>query len=149
MSRAFPPSKSSNKSGSASRDAGWGGWNELGAGLKIRGRVSGEGDVRVLGEVEGDVKVGGDLELGANGSVTGNVSARAVSIDGALTGDVEAEGAIAIRSSARVAGNLSGTEVSLEEGASFSGRIEAAFDLPEDLGSPSAVVASGGGRRSK
>ena len=56
-----------------------------------------------------------------------------VLIGGALTGDVAATGAVVIRASAKVAGNMSGAEVSLEEGASFSGRIEAEFDLPAEL----------------
>ena len=54
-------------------------------------------------------------------------------VGGALTGDVAATGAVVIRATARVEGNMSGAEVSLEEGASFSGRIEAEFDLPAEL----------------
>jgi cytoskeletal protein CcmA (bactofilin family) len=117
--------------------------NVLGQGMRVRGRLSGTGDLRVDGEIEGDVRVGGSLELGQTGVISGNVAARAVTIDGALTGDVEAEGAVHIRAGARVSGNMNGAEVALEEGAAFTGRIEAAFELPDGLG---GVVAPAGRR---
>lgn len=112
----------------------------LGRGTRVRGRVGGEGSLRVEGQIEGDVAVGGDLAVEEGAAITGDVSARAVTISGALKGDVSARGAVAIRSTAKVAGNMGGSEVSLEEGASFSGRIEAEFDLPSEL------VARQGGR---
>ncbi len=105
----------------------------LGPSVRVRGRVSGEGDLRVEGQLEGDVSVTGDLAIGAGGAVNGDIDANAVTIGGALTGDVAARGAVVIQAGARVVGNMGGAEVSLEEGAKFSGRIEAEFDLPAEL----------------
>lgn len=140
MSRGFSPSKSSSKSASYGREL-----NVLGQGLKVRGRLTGDGDLRIEGEIEGDVKLSGDLELSSKGLIAGNVSAKSVTIEGALTGDVDAETAVAIRAGARVSGNMSGTEISLEEGATFSGRIEADFELPDGL----MAGAGPAGRRGK
>jgi len=42
-------------------------------------------------------------------------------------------GCLSIHATASVEGNMGGAEVSLEEGASFSGRIQAEFDLPAEL----------------
>ncbi|MBL9026366.1 MAG: polymer-forming cytoskeletal protein [Myxococcales bacterium] len=108
--------------------------NVLGRSVRIRGRVTGDGDLRVEGDIEGDVKIGGTLEVADAATVAGNVTANSVLIDGALTGDVDATGPVHIRASARVEGNMSGSEVALEEGASFSGRIDAIFELPDGLG---------------
>lgn len=105
----------------------------LGHGARVRGRVHGAGALRVEGQIEGDVSVGGDLEVAEGGTITGDVSAAAVTLSGALTGDVAARGAVAIRASAHVEGNMGGSEVSLEEGAVFTGRIEADFELPPQL----------------
>lgn len=130
MARDFGGTKSnrSTSSSESNPDA-----NVLGRGLRVRGRVNGASDLRVDGEIEGDVRVTGALEVGQTGTVSGNIAARSVVVDGALTGDVEAEGTVVIRSGARVSGNMNGAEVALEEGASFSGRIEAEFELPDDL----------------
>jgi len=109
----------------------------LGRGARVRGRIGGEGDLRVEGQVEGDVRISGQLALEEGGAITGDVEASAVVIGGSLTGDVAARGSVTIRAGAEVAGNLDGAEVVLEEGASFTGRIEAEFDLPADLEAPS------------
>jgi cytoskeletal protein CcmA (bactofilin family) len=119
--------------GQASNEA-----NVLGRSVRIRGRVSGDGDLRVEGDVEGDVKIGGALEVGDGATVSGNVTANSVLIQGALTGDVDAQGPVHIRAGARVSGNMSGSEVALEEGAAFNGRIDAIFELPDGLGGGAA-----------
>jgi cytoskeletal protein CcmA (bactofilin family) len=79
----------------------------LGKGAHIRGRIAGDGDLRVEGSISGDV---------------------------ALKGDISATEAVTIRASARVAGAIRGSSISIEEGASVSGRIEAEFELPPELG---------------
>ena len=113
----------------------------LGRGARVRGRISGEGDLRVEGHVEGDVRVSGQLSLEEGASITGDVDAAAgVVIGGALTGDVASRGAVTVRATAQVQGNLGGAEVSLEEGASFHGRIEAEFDMPAELQAPAEPV---------
>ncbi|MRG92777.1 bactofilin family protein [Polyangium spumosum] len=105
----------------------------LGRGTRVRGRVMGEGDLRVEGHVEGGVSLTGELVIEEGAEVSGDVEAAVVTIAGTLTGDVAARGPVAIRASAKVSGNLGGAEVSLDEGAEFSGRIEADFELPAEL----------------
>ncbi len=116
----------------------------LGRGSRVRGRISGRGDLHVEGQIEGDVAISGDLSVDEGGAITGDVAAASVVVDGAITGDVAATGAVAVRAGARVAGNLSGAEVSLDEGAAFSGRIDAVFDLPPELSAPSQSNTRGG-----
>jgi cytoskeletal protein CcmA (bactofilin family) len=105
----------------------------LGRTARIRGRVHGTGDLRVEGQIEGDVRVSGELAIDEGAAITGDVDANAVTIQGAVTGDVSARGVVAIGATARVFGNVGGAEVSLDEGAVFAGRIEAEFDLPPEL----------------
>lgn len=105
----------------------------LGSGARIRGRVAGDGDLRVEGEIEGPVTLRGDLVVDERASVTGDVEAASVVVGGTLVGDVAAQGSVAVRAGARVQGTLRGEAVSIEEGASVSGRIEAQFDMPAEL----------------
>lgn len=113
----------------------------LGRGGRVRGRVHGEGALRVEGQIEGDVAVSGGLSIEEGAAVIGDIDAASVSIGGELTGNVAARGPVVVRATAKVSGNMGGAEVSLEEGAQFSGRIEAEFDMPAELTS-----RQGGGR---
>jgi cytoskeletal protein CcmA (bactofilin family) len=117
----------------------------LGRGARVRGRIGGDGDLRVEGQVEGEVRITGQLSIEEGGSVTGDVEAAGVVIGGALTGDVTGGGAVTIRAGAKVVGNVGG-ELVLEEGASFEGRVDAVFDLPGELG-PQAAPNPGRPRR--
>jgi cytoskeletal protein CcmA (bactofilin family) len=101
----------------------------LARGTRVRGRIRGDGGLRIEGYEEGDVAVTGDLAIEEGASIKGDVQASGVTIGGELAGDVTARGAIVVRATAKVAGNLGGTEVSLEEGASFEGRMDADFDM--------------------
>jgi len=115
---------------SGSRDAG-----ALGTSVRIRGKISGEGDLQILGSVEGDVTVRGDLTIGESARIESEtLEASAVNIAGEVKGDVTATGPVRLGPTARVHGDLKGSEISIDEGAQFSGRIEADFELPASLG---------------
>jgi cytoskeletal protein CcmA (bactofilin family) len=119
----------------------------LGRGARVRGRVAGDGDLRVEGQIEGDVAISGELTIDEGAAVNGNVGAGSVVVAGTLEGDVDASGPVAIRATAKVNGNMGGAEVSLEEGASFHGRIDAEFDLPAELAAEKPAPAPARGRR--
>ncbi|MEM9692688.1 MAG: polymer-forming cytoskeletal protein [Myxococcota bacterium] len=105
----------------------------LGKSLRVRGRVQGEGDLKVEGEVDGDVTVSGALELGPGSAVTGAAQAESAVVEGRLDGGIEARGPVAIRAGGSVTGDVIASAVSLEEGGHLRGRIDADFDLPEWL----------------
>ena len=109
----------------------------LGKGAHIRGRIAGDGDLRVEGAISGDVALKGDLVVTDGAEVTADVEARSVVVEGAIEGDISATSSVAIRSSARVSGAIRGSSISIEEGANVSGRIDAEFDLPPELGGKS------------
>lgn len=105
----------------------------LGEGLQVRGRVRGEGDLRVLAQVEGDIVVAGQLSLEQGSRVTGTVQGETVVVLGTLTGDAKAESAVNVGAGAAMQGDVHAPRFSLELGGSFEGRIEADFDLPESI----------------
>ncbi len=106
----------------------------LGANVRIRGRISGDTDLTILGNVEGDIAVRGDLNIGDGAHVESEViEAHGVTIAGELVSNVSASGPVRLGSTARVRGNLKGSEISIDDGAQFAGRIEADFELPASL----------------
>ena len=109
----------------------------IGRSAKVRGRITGEGDLTVLGQIEGEINLKGDLTIGEGGSIQSgsgaSVEANTVTISGTLLGDVHARGIIRIESGAHVRGDMHGASVSIEEGAAYTGRLDAQFDLPPEL----------------
>jgi len=118
----------------------------LGRGARVRGRIGGDGDLRVEGEVEGDVTISGELTIEEGASISGDVGAGSLIVGGTLKGDVTTQGPVTVRATAQIEGNLAGAEVSLDEGASFHGRIDAEFDLPAELGGSPRAASHGRGR---
>lgn len=98
----------------------------IGRSTRVRGRVSGEGDLRVEGFLEGDVSVRG-----------------ALTISGELEGDIRSEGGnVHLEAGSKVRGDIYGDAVSMDEGAEYVGNLNAEFELPAELGG-----ATGGRRR--
>ncbi len=113
----------------------------IGRTTRVRGRVSGDGSILIEGNVEGDIAVRGDLTIAEGGRATSSIEADAVTLRGELDGDVRARGLVRIEAGARVRGDITAESVALEEGAEFVGRLDAAFELPAELGGTT------GGRR--
>jgi cytoskeletal protein CcmA (bactofilin family) len=105
----------------------------LGAGVRVRGHVRGDGDLCIEGDVEGDVAVSGGLDLGEQARVVGKLAARGVKIAGKLEGDVKSDGPVALGAGAQVRGDVTASGFSMEEGARFDGLVEVDFELPDGL----------------
>ena len=123
----------------------------IGSGARVRGRVSGDGDLTIAGEVEGDIVLRGNLTVDAGGRATSNVDAGDVTVAGALEGDISASGQVTLARGSRTRGNVSvttsGLGIAIEEGAQFSGRLECAFELPEGLGGSSSTSSTSAAKR--
>jgi cytoskeletal protein CcmA (bactofilin family) len=105
----------------------------IGRTTRVRGKVSGDGDLLIEGNVEGDISVRGDLTVAEGGRATSSVEAQAVTLRGELEGDVVASGVVRIETGARVRGDVKGESVAIDEGAEFVGRLDADFELPAEL----------------
>ncbi len=117
----------------AGRTSGTSGEAIIGRSTRVRGRISGDGDLVIEGTVEGDITVKGDLTIGEGAKTTSNVDADAVIVRGELEGDVTARGVVHLESGSKVRGDLSGASIAIDEGAEFSGRLDAQFELPSEL----------------
>jgi cytoskeletal protein CcmA (bactofilin family) len=107
-------------------------------GARVRGRITGHGDLVIEGQVEGDINVRGDVTIAEGATVhSPSVGANAVTIAGTLEGNVAATGAVRLAPGARVRGDLQGTAVAIDDGARFAGRLDCEFDLPPELGGTS------------
>ncbi len=116
----------------------------IGASARVRGRIHGDGDLVVEGQVEGDVSLRGELTIAEGGSLSSDeVEAHAVTIAGTVEAEVAASGPVRLTPTARVRGNLRGSAVVIDEGARFAGRLDCDFELPPELGGASRAAPEG------
>jgi cytoskeletal protein CcmA (bactofilin family) len=97
----------------------------LGAGLEIKGTVTGAEDLQIDGKVDGPITLRGQkLTIGQTGKVHSEVSARDVIVYGDITGNLLAQDRVEIKKDASVVGDIKATRISIEDGAFCKGRIE-------------------------
>ena len=122
----------------------------LGEGTHYKGKLTGEGGVRIEGVFDGEIKLEGLLVVGTTGRVTcDDLRARSVIVAGTVRGDITAH-KIEIRASGRVWGNVTSVTFATEEGAFLRGQIQMEESL--DLGLPrfdSEEVESSGTQESE
>ena len=106
----------------------------LGAGAVLRGRASGEGALRVLGTIEGEVTLRGHLTIAQSGAVRGEtLSAHDVEVEGELSADVDTEGTLTVHPGATLRGKVRARSLRIHAGSSISAHLDCDFDLPEEL----------------
>ncbi len=115
-------------------------------GTTLEGNLVAEGRVRVHGEIHGNVKVNGVLEVAEAGVIEGDlVEADDVKILGRVHASVAARGKIEIWKDGELVGDVRASALDIEEGAAFTGRSEMAAQgqvaarLPERAGMPAAA----------
>jgi cytoskeletal protein CcmA (bactofilin family) len=106
----------------------------IGTGVVVVGNLSSESDITVDGTLDGAIKAGGNVVIGVNAVVKGNVEATNVAISGSLHGDVTASGEATIGETGHLKGNVRATSLAISSGAVFIGRsvMEAAPRLGHD-----------------
>ena len=108
----------------------------LGKTLFLKGELSAEEDMVLLGKIEGSITHTASLTIGTEGTVIGDVRARVITIKGTVEGDVIATESVVVAPSAVVTGDIVAPRISLVEGAKFNGSVSmpppsAAASAPE------------------
>jgi len=95
----------------------------IGQGTVVRGNVRGTGSLEVRGRIEGDVEVDGDVALGDEGAVKGNISGAQLVIAGQVAGDLRGTEAVLLERGARVVGDLVAPRIGIADGALVRGTV--------------------------
>lgn len=97
----------------------------IGPSITVKGDVSGNEDLMILGNVHGTVNLAKhNVTIGQSGDVKADVHGKMVIVEGKVDGDLKAGEQIVLRNTARVEGSISAPRVALEDGAVFRGGIE-------------------------
>jgi cytoskeletal protein CcmA (bactofilin family) len=95
--------------------------NMIGPGTKIVGNIETNGDIRIDGNIEGNVNSKGKLVIGANGFVKGEVVCSNAEISGSLLGKLTVSDLLSFKASSKVNGDIKASKLSIEPGAIFTG----------------------------
>ena len=96
----------------------------IGRGVKIEGKLSSSGDIRVEGNVEGDINSQGTVVIGANGRVNGQINAESITIGGDVNGTIRAKDKLVLDSNGNLKGDIFTKTLLVEAGANFNGNCK-------------------------
>lgn len=96
--------------------------NIIGQGTKLTGDLSSNGDIRIDGAIEGQIKVSQRLVIGNTGKVLGNIESEFATVAGHIKGNVVVKQVLELKPSAKIDGDIIAGKVIIEAGAQFNGR---------------------------
>jgi len=94
----------------------------LGADAVFKGQLQFEKGVRLLGKFEGEISSEGQLIVADGATLTGEVKAGSIKVDGQVKGNLTASGKVQLSASARLEGDLHTNKLEVAEGAVLVGR---------------------------
>jgi len=95
--------------------------NIIGPETKIVGNIETNGDIRIDGNIDGNILSKGKVVVGSNGLVKGEISCSNAEIAGSLNGKITVGDLLSLKASSKVFGDIKTGKLSIEPGAIFSG----------------------------
>ncbi|WP_034060047.1 bactofilin family protein [Lacinutrix jangbogonensis] len=94
--------------------------NVIAKGTKIFGTFSSEGDIRIDGIIEGDVRTPGKVVVGKTGEIHGSLQSGNAHFEGKFTGKLKLTGTLTLKASAHIEGEVVIEKLAIEPGATFN-----------------------------
>lgn len=90
-------------------------------GVKIDGKLSCNGNIRIEGEIQGDISSQRNVVVGEKGNVNGQIKADTITIGGKVSGTVKAGKKLVLDPTGNLKGDIVTKILVVEEGAKFEG----------------------------
>ena len=94
--------------------------NLIAQGTKITGDFISEGDFRIDGTIEGNVKTSGKVVVGKSGFIKGTLQGTDAYFEGKFSGKLALSGILTLKSTAHIEGEVIVGKLAVEPGASFN-----------------------------
>jgi cytoskeletal protein CcmA (bactofilin family) len=93
-------------------------------GIKIKGEISGHGDLFLDGEFEGKIRIdSGTLTVGPNARVRAEIEATEIVVRGDVIGTLKASERVHIWSTGKITGNIETRGIVIDDGAVLCGTV--------------------------
>ncbi len=109
------------------------GKNILSSDVEIKGKLRFSKDLVIDGRIEGEVTSEGDLTVGENAQIVGDIKTRSVVVFGKVNGNITVTDRCELKQKAELQGDVVAGKLAIEEGASFMGL--STVGTPTKLGS--------------
>jgi len=94
--------------------------NTIAKGTTITGDIISEGDFRIEGSVQGNIKTPGKVVVGKTGVINGTLKSANADIEGKFSGKLLLSDTLSLKSSAHVEGEVIVSKLAVEPGATFN-----------------------------
>jgi cytoskeletal protein CcmA (bactofilin family) len=104
--------------------------NLIGSGTVIEGNITSTGDIRIDGNLKGNLSTKGKVIVGDTGKVNGEINCRNLEIEGILDGRVIVSELLSFRSKSKISGDITTAKLAIEPGAVFTGKCDMTAGTP-------------------
>lgn len=99
--------------------------------VQIKGAINFESELIFDGKIEGEIlSENGNLTLGKNAEVNGEVRTKNVVVHGTVNGNITVTERVELKASSQLTGDLRAVRIVIEEGATFIGKSEVTPNKP-------------------
>src|ERR1700737_207172 len=95
----------------------------LGPRDSLHGRLEIQGDLKIQGNVEGELKATGDVTIDSTSVVQASIEGSNVSVRGQVTGNVTAKKRLTLGGSGHLNGDVKVARLTVEDGATLNGNV--------------------------
>lgn len=107
--------------------------NRIVEGTKIKGDIESVADFRLDGHLIGNFVSKGKLVIGPAGSVTGDITAQNLDVEGVTEGKINVEDILNVKATATINGEVLCGKLSVEPGAKFTATCAMKSSTPQAL----------------
>lgn len=98
--------------------------NLIGTGTMIEGNIVSNGDIRIDGNLKGNLSTKGKVIVGDTGKISGEVNCKNFEVEGSVDGKVNVTELLSLRAKSKVLGDITTSKLAIEPGAVFTGKCD-------------------------
>jgi cytoskeletal protein CcmA (bactofilin family) len=119
------PMAQAEKSATHSQGTAQNGTNVVNLGPRdvLQGRLEIQGDLKIQGNVEGELKATGDITIDSTAAIQASIEGSNVNVRGQVTGNVTAKRRLTLGGSGRLNGDVKVARLTVEDGATLNGNV--------------------------
>jgi cytoskeletal protein CcmA (bactofilin family) len=95
----------------------------LGPADSLEGKLTYSGSLTVQGRAEGELRIGGNVDVASGATVKALIEGSSVTVRGELDGPVTAREKVLLGKSAKLNGDVTAKRLQIEDGASLNGHV--------------------------